>query len=470
MSIPKRHFHQALSLFALLPLLSAAAVAQSDVQTAARPPVEVSPAIELATGAYPNDVLRFSTRFLEPVLKPFVNEINKTSPTRDHVLESFSVGTAHTVGRSWIEVFPNDKAATFLFHLSGQIHGRANAYRDPVRFSTRTTSQIYVGKWIQIGANGAVPYPAKGYCRTRVQYLDCQTDIKGLVRKSLVTKMGMKKAGKQRTAAEAVVARKFEQRFEAEVNDQIDSQLAELSSYYIDYHTEPLKAFGVYPQISSASTKQGVELKFRNMWREIKGAPSSPPAVKPHDFCGLVHESAISVLGGAYISNQVWQDSDFESVLKEMTGEVPRDVRAGSHAVRWSVRFADQHPLVCRFLDNNLLEMTNRISEYTVGETTTHEPLKVQVRYQLKPTIWGPEFNRQGAVQYEFASGERAAESEQGTFIKTKIDALWREQIYLDGIVPPAGGSWDQFRKLDVAELWIRGGWFAFGFDLRNAK
>lgn len=450
-------------------LVPAVSLAQSEVQTAARPNAEVTPKIERGSGTHPNDVLRFSTRFLEPILGQFAQQVDKTSPTRDWVLEAFSVGTARTRGESWIEVVPNAERATFRFHFKGQINGRATAYRDPVRLSTRTSSRIDVSKWIQLGAEGVVPHPAQADCRTHVEYLDCQTDIKGPLRKSLVTKLGMKKAQKKETDAEAVVAGKFERRFESKVDEQIDSQLAELSSYYIDYHTDPLKQYGVEPEISSATTSNGLELRFRNIWREQTGAPGPQPKVKPHDFCGLVHESALNALGGAYVCGSVWQDSDFESVLKEMTGEVPRAVRAGSHTVRWSVRFADKDPLTCRLADG-AMEITFRVSEYTVGETTREDPFVVNVRYKMKPTVWGPEFNRQGRVRFTFAGDKSEAPNADAAYVQSKIEAFWREQIYMDGVVPPAGGSWDQFRKLHVAELWIRDGWFVMGYDLPEEK
>jgi hypothetical protein len=274
----------------------------------------------------------------------------------------------------------------------------------------------------------------------------------------------MSKAEKSRAQAEAIVAGKFERRFEDEVSRQLDGQVGDLSGYFLDYHVKPLAAFGVVPEITSSSSEHGVEMKFRNFLGELRGADTPHPPVKNHDFCVIAHETAFTILGGGYLAGTVWQDVDFASVLKELTGDVPRDARAGTNTRRWSVRFAQDHALTCKLLEGNVIDLTIRLAEYSVDGRRYEDPCEVHLQYHMQPTGWGPEFNRIGDIRHTY---ERAdADATERDYLEFKIRAFWREQIYFDGIVPPAGGAWDHFRQLRVGDLRIENGWFVFGYDL----
>src|SRR5262249_28582813 len=81
----------------------------------------------------------------------------------------------------------------------------------------------------------------------------------------------------------------------------------------------------------------------------------------------------------------------------------------------------------------------------------------------------GPRLARVGDLVVEFAEGRplyEPFEEQFRDFLRRKFSGVFLSEIYFDGLMPPAGGSWGKLRRLNLTQLASGQGWFSIGYEL----
>jgi hypothetical protein len=127
------------------------------------------------------------------------------------------------------------------------------------------------------------------------------------------------------------------------------------------------------------------------------------------------------------------------------------------------------------------MAVTFNIDRTTRGARRFDRPLAISAKYALEKTRDGPRLVRQGEVAVDFLEDEDDAaetadqpniepiEAELKQFLLRKFNGVFLAELYFDGLMPPAGGSWGKLRSLDLKQLTSRDGWLALGYERPSA-
>jgi hypothetical protein len=287
----------------------------------------------------PNVYASVSQHFLAQGIE---EDIERTQDVSDNILGTSLHGTAHLIGRTRVELQPNEQRAQFDILLSGQANSNNVGYNGPVTIYSTGATSISGRKSLFMTADGLTSTPAVASCAT-------SSNIYAINAKcGLIEKIAWKRAGQQQGQAESIASSHAAGR----VQGQMDAQSAELmANANRDLNQKvraPLARRDGFPR----------ELRFRSQPDKLQvvalqtnqsqlGAPSDPPAPQtPYDVTVQAHESSIINFGEIMLGGFTLTDERLEQIIRDdLQAEVPEELKITPDKDPWSITFTDETPV-----------------------------------------------------------------------------------------------------------------------------
>ena len=168
-----------------------------------------------------------------------------------------------------------------------------------------------------------------------------------------------------------------------------------------------------------------------------------------------------SNLWAGFLRGRQLTDEDFKNVHRELRGFVPMPLRISGNR-SWAVRLSAELPLEARFR-NGLVTITLHIESWTTDGVWQQKAVSISASYRVEPEINMPRFVRDGDVQivwHQVRADQPDPSSTQREFIRSKFDAFFARELYLDGLSAPVGNEWGPAAKLKIVASEIHSGWW----------
>ena len=376
-------------------------------------------------------------------------------------------GQANTFAHVKAVLQPDPKQASVDLVLKGTCRAPTTiTEQGQIRVRGSFQTEIEASKRMLVDKEGIRFLPAQVQCSTDVAFHNISAD------RPVVERIARRRAPRMRPEAEDDVSRQTEQRIAQELDTQASQALQEANRMFTDYFCAPNRCYGTFPELLRFSTlpdKLQVHMRSARPWQ--LGAPEPPPAVPENDFGFALHESVIGnysegLFGGKEITDRQWL-----SCLNTLTGSEPRVLWVHDRTERWSVTFANQRPIVVSFCDD-MIGFTLRMKRFHRGEEQLDSMIDIKSAFHVETTRDGPVFFRQGDVTVQLVEDRPATTEEQQAldFLHRKFSAVMPEELYFDGLVPPAGGSLAMMRKFCPDAFRIDKGWLRLGYSMVDEK
>jgi hypothetical protein len=423
--------------------------------------------------ASPNVLIEVRIDTLVP--KEMDELVTDESPVVDQILGTDIRGQAKTQGRVAMRLVPNNDVAMFELILRGTTVARTYGVNGPAQMRTTSHSDFTTSTRVSIDDRGLrhEPPQASAVTRSNLQDLEVQRRMFagfGDGRSKLIERIARNKAEELQPQADEIAARHAEERYEQSMGEYVQKFLDRTNQPFTEKVRYPLiKNHALWEYAKFSSDTRFVRIRMLYADGQEPGAESPPPSFyRSHSFAFRLHESLFVNAGHMLLSGATLTDRRLASLMKVGLGEIPREAREyrlGAHMESWSVKLADEHPLMFQ-IHGGIATIGVRIREVTIAGHTTPASLIAVARYRLEGTPRGPRFVRLSkvAVAQDYAEADRPAD-DMFAFIERKANGFFVPEICFDGLVPPAGGAFDKYSQLRFTEMIVDQGWLALGFD-----
>jgi hypothetical protein len=407
----------------------------------------------------PNLYASLSERFLKAGIE---SDVDRTQGVTDVILGTQIYGTAHTTGRTQVELFPNDRSARFDILLTGQAASSNIGYNGPVTIHSTGLTNISGRKVMVMNEDGLYGYAATANCATSSNIYSIQSCC------GLIEKLAWNRAAQQKGQAEAIASSHAAARVAGQMDAEATDLIGDTNRRYAQEVKNPLVSRDAFPQrLEFRTTADQIDVMAVEQGLAGLGAANAPPALAPgHDVSVRAHESALVNFGDAMLGGVTLTDERLEKIIREdLKAEVPEELQITPDKDPWSITFADEMPVRAMFSGGGL-SMAIRGRRFTRGDQAVSEPLEISAKYAIEKTATGSKLTRQGEVDVKFLERERLSAQQVAfkTFMTRKFSALFKPEIVSEGIV--LKGRLEKAGKLQLQEISSDQGWLAIGWQL----
>lgn len=407
----------------------------------------------------PNLFASLSERFLKAGIE---SDVDRTQGVTDVILGTQIYGTARTIGRTQVELVPNDRSARFDILLTGQAASNNIGYNGPVTIHSTGLTNISGRKVLVMNEDGLYGYGATANCATSSNIYSIQSCC------GLIEKLAWNRAAQQKSQAEAIASSHAADRVAGQMNAEAADLIADTNRRYAAEAKNPLVSRDAFPQrLEFRTTAEQIDVRGVEQGAAGLGAANAPPDLLPgHDVSVRAHESALVNFGEAMLGGVTLTDEKLETIIRDdLKAEVPEELQITPDKDPWSITFADEMPVRAMFSGGGL-SMAIRGRRFTRGDQAVSEPIEISAKYTIEKTDTGSKLTRQGEVDVKFLERERltAQQSVFKTFMTRKFSALFKSEIVSEGIV--LKGRLEKAGKLQVQEITTDQGWLAIGWQL----
>jgi hypothetical protein len=407
----------------------------------------------------PNLYGTISQRFLSAGID---RDVDQTQGVTDLILGTSIYGTAHTTGRTTVELVPNSRAAQMDILLTGQALSNNVGYNGPVTIYSTGYTSISGRKTLLLTPDGMTGYPASASCATSTNIYAISAQC------CLIEELARKRARNTKSRAEAIASDHAAARVAGQMDYQAGDLIADANERYVTRLRTPLVRRDAFPpHVSLASSADTIELVVTQAGHAQIGAPAAPPNLAAaHDVTVRAHESAVVNFAEAMIGGVMLTDERLEKIIREdLQAEVPEELQITPDKEPWSITFAEEVPVRAQFAGGGL-SMAIRGTRFTRGDQAINEPIEISAKYTIEKTATGSKLTRQGEVEVTFLERERLAAQQVAfkTFLTRKFSALFKPEFVSEGVV--LKGRLEKAGKLQVQEIASDRGWIVLGWQL----
>ena len=406
--------------------------------------------------------------------------VDQVSAVEDNILGTSVFGTARLTGYTQLVLNHSPNYASMNILLRGQIGSNTTGYNGPATIHSTGATSVTAYKPMQMTAYGLVGLPATARAATRTNINDISA------KHGIVEKIAWKRAGQQKSEAEAVASGKAAARVSSRMNAQSAPLIAEQNYNYYSRFRNPLVRRGAFPRdLRFSSRPDRVEVRMLHVLPDQLAAPAPPPGHQQyHDLALEAHESVVTNFGESMLGGIEMTDVRLEKLLRdELKAEVPEELRVTLPSGEldpdkepWSITFSRHLPVRARFSGNGLW-IAIRAEGFARGEgeepgsyrPAIRELMEIGAEYRIEKTDVGATLRREGDVQVRFPNRERpeqilARDNVTVSFIRRKFRNLFKEEFVGDGIV--FKGRWARAGRLHLSELRSDNAWLTLGWDM----
>jgi hypothetical protein len=426
----------------------------------------VSPCAAESAGAAPGGgLLQLSARTINLL---FERQVDELQTIHEVVLGAPTSGLARVRGQVTAALIPDPHRAALEVRLEGtaKMNGGVSERR-AISILSSTNTTIDARKRVLMDDTGLYPQSAEATCTSRVRVDDIES------RRQLIERIAWRRTLRMLGQLEDAASRQAEVRCARHLDEECDALLGEVDQAYREMVREPLVREGIWPaRLMLRTTADHVHLTAVGAKPSPTGTPAIRPRVDPnHDIAVCLHESLVRDLGASALSNRTVSDRQWLELVKLATGHAPRPLWVHDRSEPWQVTFAAESPLTVNFADNGLT-VSLHFRELDRGERRHEGSWTVSSIHRLEIADQGPVLVRQGELQIRFRDGAAPSpdQAELTAFLARKFDSILPAELYFDGLVPPAGASWELLRRLKLMEFQASSGWLVLGYQLERRE
>lgn len=447
----------------------------------------------------PNSVGQFNINILEKyALKP----VNQTKSGEYSILGNPTSSTSTVTGTTYLRFLPSERSAEIEVGMNGHMSGTSRStggergvavsvtgpVSNTVNVQKRVSLRGMAKDQIVSHAPSATVTPnippsdpvitvsAQPFMPRLPPRLQVIRNVKERVGlNTTLEKMPKGQAeGRRIAAAELVEAAKQPVELPAEVT-QVAAQFEGLAKEFI---ISVQQQTGVAPkQQWLASDPTWIFAKqVRGNEEELAASTRPPEFLSKAIQVGVrVHESEIANTANRQAAGHSLSDAELEYFARSVLNYVPPLLRLGTHAPNWSLMLASPAPVVVDFEDQNRISLLLRLQSFSkdeyLGEAAeiVSQPFAVHVVYEIKLEKGNAMLKRVSEAELVDLRGEAAVRNKLlNNFLLPRLRALFKEEIFFDGLTPVRGGIFEPLTKLEIKELRTTQDWLMLGADLKG--
>ncbi|MEX2174936.1 MAG: hypothetical protein WD872_11280 [Pirellulaceae bacterium] len=406
--------------------------------------------------------------------------VDTTTPVRDNILGTDLHGTARLTGRTTLVMHENPNAASLSILLGGTAISNNIGYNGPVTVHTTGATRVWGSKQLRMTADGLVGFRATARCSTNSTIHDICANC------GLIEKIAWKRAGKQKSEAEAIGSSRAAARVATQMDRESSGLIAEQNQRYRERFKLPLVRRNAFPEgLRFSSSRDRAYVQMLQAGPSRLAAPDAPPRHEAaHDIAVRLHESLVVNYGESLLGGVELTDVRLEKLIRdELKGEVPEELLVtlpdgtlDPDKDPWSIIFAKDLPVRARFQDGGLW-IAIRAEGFTRGEGAepgTYKPaitelVEISATYKIERGDVGATLRREGDVQVRFPSRENPdqitiRDSAIVTFMRRKFRSMFKEEFVGEGIA--LKDRWAAAGTLTLAEIQSQQAWLTLGWQM----
>lgn len=416
--------------------------------------------------AQPNMYARASERFLAA---GFSERVDRVTPVTDVILGTNIRGTARFLANQSLATSPSPYDARLNILLNGAIYSNNVGYNGPVTIRNTGVTSVAANKQLIVNENGVFVAPATAACRTT-------STIHSISAKcGLIERIAWKKAGQQKSQAEAIASSHAAARINGYINREALGPVAKANAEFQEKFRWPLLRRGHLPRVAAHSDHYGAGVQVLQMTRDQIAAPSAPPEMpQDHDLAVQTHESFVANFSEAAIGGLELTDEKLAEMMQEATGSVPEELQITEDKEPWSITFAENFPVSAAF-DGNQVRLAVRANRFTRGrnedgtvDQETKGLVEISATYAIEKTDAGATLTRQGDLNVDFIGEERLSAAQVGTktFLRRKFGSLFKPEFAGEGL--KLKGRWENVGTLKLSDVKADKGWIVAAWRTTN--
>ncbi|MEX0641883.1 MAG: hypothetical protein WD468_04240 [Pirellulales bacterium] len=422
----------------------------------ASPPAAAEPGAPQASqsAASSGGIVRASGRMLNELMQ---RDVQRAEPVSENILGVTTQGTADTDCHIGLQLIPNISRGHLRLTMTGRatINEGVGSIRK-VRVYTSSQTWITAQKNLGLAAEGIGIAPTIADCQTSIYTKDISAPLR------FIENIAWKKANRMRPQAEQIAAERAGRRAAEQLDAEADEPLRKLHQHYLEGVYFPLQQKDAFPIVRVQSTGEHL---FINTARAEAPAGPPPPLDGRHDLVVGFHQQFVAAMADRMLGGTTQTDKHLLDMMHALTGQMPRALWVHDRTPRWKVRLAERRPIEMTIAEDKI-DITVRLQHTGRAEEQLDRPVDITARLVLTATPDGPKLSRSTPVGAKIMDGKavNAAEDRLLDFLRRKFSGVFPEEMYFDGLVPPAGGTWAKLRRLQLAEFTAREGWLVIGY------
>lgn len=395
--------------------------------------------------------------------------VDDTQPVRDVILGTQITGTGHTRGRVTAELVPDERRLALDILFGGNTRSNTVGVNGPARIWSVGNTELRGRQRLWIDEYGLSLGDGQTDATTRTKTTGLSTKFHGIIGR-LADRIAWKKVAEKKSAAERIGSRKAASRLDERLDDQVSELLATNNENYWSKVRRPLVEREQFPWLRFRTLPNRLNITALQAAPNQLAASSDPPTIDDETGVALrVHESALNNLFAGLFSGVTVDRETAKEQLIETLGKLPERFDDDEDKEEWSITFAQQDPIVVRFIDDGFHIMV-RGRAYTSGDRQ-YQGMNVAATYKL---VIDPETGLKGIRQGEleifppdFVQGKRRLSIREQTLrnlLQRRFGKILAEELVSEERLK-LPGRWSQAGELVPVVLSSRDGWLALGWN-----
>ncbi len=401
----------------------------------------------------------------EVVAAGLAEGVDDTMPIRDYILGTDIHGTAHTVGRTHAELWPDPKFGVIDALFFGVTESDNVGYHGGITIFSRSTTDLAARKRIWIDADGFSSYPAVSKAETSISF----NDIQSRRGRRLIERMAWRKAGKQQSLAECIASQHAEEKLNKRIDRQASEPLERANRQYIEKYQRPFTERKLFPrQLDFSTTPSALGIIGLQAGESKLAAPDEPPPVAEGAEMSLrIHESTINNLVFDALAGRTVYEEKVQAMAADLLGELPEKMKGDEDGQPWAITFAPRQPISVTFADQRLT-ITLRGVKYYKGDDA-HPAMNVSATYKIEESSKGFKLVRQGDIVVlppDFTpGGGRTIDARRQvirTLLRKRFEKVFEPEFLAEGFEP--SGKWKAVGKMVPIQMDCQNGWLTIAW------
>ncbi len=363
-----------------------------------------------------------------------------------------------------VESRPNPNEAILELKLSGKTYSpHSVSHRGRVTVVGSNSANLVGRTPVILSFDGLKLGQTTAGANVNVQIRDIQMESQ------LLERIARRQAEKKLPEAEQAGARETEARVRKKLEDQAKPLIEQANATFEEKVKMPMARLGIMSTPWAGSTdERGVQFCTSEKDPFQLAAPEPPPTWKDGlDFALCIHNSTLensaeTILAGREIHDKQWLD-----IIEMLTGRAPRAIWVHSRTERWSTVLATERPLEMQF-HNGCIRVAFNFDE--VSHADERHRVNARVEACFHPVIMpdGLMLHREGNLTIDVSSQNLSADDveEVRALLQHKFGGILQEDVYFDGLAPPAGGFGSKMRQIKLESFRLEDSWCRIGYKL----
>jgi len=308
----------------------------------------------------------------------FRQAIEESLDINETILGTRVIGSGTLSGVTSAELVHSPNRAIIKVLADAAMESNTDGSQRMVTLKSHTTGTLRGEKQILFSAEGITTLPATARANLDATISDVHVNAGRIVQRVARNQVDSRKGESQ-----AEAARRAERRMTVQMNERIDSTIAELNAKYQKIRDLLIKT-GLFPRVWNLSTTpQQVDWAILLGNRNQPSAPVPAPTVPPTNGLAVqVHQSAFNNMLAIVLAGRSIDEEKFSQRIGEFFEETPAFLERNADVTPAKVSFGADAPVDVLFVDDKI-RVVARLNDIQVMDNTSRS-FRISVEYQIK--------------------------------------------------------------------------------------